>query len=328
MEKKNRRAVIVGAFVFAALVIFVLGVMTLGGQKSLFNKGATIHAVFNEVGGLQSGNNVWYAGVKVGTVQEITFNKEGKVNVKMNIGEQSLSMIKKDSKAKIGAESFIGNRIVVLYGGSAAAPVVETGNTLPTEQSLSTEEMMATFQENNKNLLAITENFKTISSRLLSGEGSAGKLLKDEGLYRDLQTSMVSLKAAVADAQSMVSNVNNYTTRLTAKGSLANDLITDTVIFTRLRSTVRQIDALSERADKIVANLNTASENVNQRLTDASSPAGLLLNDKQAAEEIRTTIKNLQASTQKLDENMEALQHNFLFRGFFRKKAKQEEESH
>ena len=328
MEKKNRRAVIVGAFVFAALVIFVLGVMTLGGQKSLFNKGATIHAVFNEVGGLQSGNNVWYAGVKVGTVQEITFNKEGKVDVKMNIGEQSLSMIKKDSKAKIGAESFIGNRIVVLYGGSAAAPVVENGNTLPTEQSLSTEEMMATFQENNKNLLAITENFKTISSRLLSGQGSAGKLLNDEGLYRDLQTSMVSLKAAVADAQSMVANVNTYTTKLTAKGSLANDLITDTVVFARLRSTVRQIDALSVKADQIVANLNATSENVNQRLTDASSPAGLLLNDKQAAEEIRSTIKNLQASTQKLDENMEALQHNFLFRGFFRKKAKQEEESH
>jgi phospholipid/cholesterol/gamma-HCH transport system substrate-binding protein len=328
MEKKNRRAVIVGAFVFAALVIFVLGVMTLGGQKSLFNKGATIHAVFNEVSGLQPGNNVWYAGVKVGTVQEITFNKEGRVDVKMNIGETSLSMIKKDSKAKIGAESFIGNKIVVLYGGSTATPIVENGNTLPTEQALSTEDMMATFQENNKNLLAITENFKTISSKLLSGQGSAGKLLNDDQLYRDLQTSMASLKVAVANAQGMVSNVNDYTTRLTAKGSLANDLITDTVIFARLRSSVRQIDALSVRADQIIANLNNASQNVNERLTDASSPAGLLLNDKQAAAEIRTTIKNLQSSTQKLDENMEALQHNFLLRGFFRKKAKQQEEVH
>ena len=58
MEKKNKRAVIVGAFVFVALVIFVLGVMTLGGQKSLLNKGATIHVVLDEMGGMQSGNNV------------------------------------------------------------------------------------------------------------------------------------------------------------------------------------------------------------------------------------------------------------------------------
>jgi phospholipid/cholesterol/gamma-HCH transport system substrate-binding protein len=67
MKKQNRQAVIVGAFVFFALVIFVLGVMTLGGQQSLFNKGATIHAVFDEVSGLQPGGNVRYAGVKVGT---------------------------------------------------------------------------------------------------------------------------------------------------------------------------------------------------------------------------------------------------------------------
>ncbi|WP_121353378.1 MlaD family protein [Flavisolibacter nicotianae] len=328
MEKKNKRAVIVGAFVFAALVIFVLGVMTLGGQKSLFNKGATIHTIFNEVSGLQPGNNVWFAGVKVGTVQNLSFNKEGKVDVEMNIGEKSLSMIRKDSKAKIGAESFIGNKIIVIYGGSAAAPVVETGSTLQSEQSLSTEEMMATFQENNKNLLAITENFKTISGRLLSGQGSAGKLLNDDGLYRDLQASMASLKIAVANAQNLVANASDYTTRLTAKGSLANDLVTDTVVFARLRSTVRQIDALSQRADQVMANLNTASSNVNQSLADPSSPAGLLLNDKQTAAEIRTTIKNLQSSTQKLDENMEALQHNFLLRGFFRKKAKSQEEVH
>jgi phospholipid/cholesterol/gamma-HCH transport system substrate-binding protein len=81
MEQQNKRSVIVGAFVFLALVIFVLGVMTLGGQKSLFNNGATINAVFNEVNGLQAGNNVWYAGVKVGTIQNIAFEKDGRVKV-------------------------------------------------------------------------------------------------------------------------------------------------------------------------------------------------------------------------------------------------------
>jgi phospholipid/cholesterol/gamma-HCH transport system substrate-binding protein len=33
---------------------------------------------------------------------------------------------------------------------------------------------------------------------------------------------------------------------------------------------------------------------------------------------------NLETSSQKLDENMEALQHNFLLKGFFKKKAKRE----
>lgn len=326
MEKKNTRAVIVGAFVFAALVIFVLGVMTLGGQKSLFNKGATIHAVFDEVAGLQPGNNVWYAGVKVGTVQAISFNPEGRVNVRMNIAENSLSVIKEDSKAKVGADGFIGNKIVILYGGSATAPVVKNGSTLEVGRSLSPEEIMATLQDNNKNLLTITANFKTISDRLLSGQGSVGKLLNDEGLYRDLQSSMASLKLAAANAQTMVTGVSSYTNRLTAKGSLANDLVTDTVLFARLRSTVREIDALSQTASGVVNDLSNTSQNIKQSVTDPSSTVGLLLNDKATANDIRATIKNLQTSTQKLDENMEALQHNFLLRGFFRKKAKREQE--
>ena len=312
-----------GAFVFVALVIFVLGVMTLGGQQSLFNKGAAVYAVFDEVNGLQAGNNVRYAGVKVGTIKGVTFTREGKVSVKMNIEKESLPIIKTDAKAKVSADGFIGNKIVVLFGGSPAAPVVQEGSVLQIDHSLSTEEIMATLQENNKNILAITSNFKTLSERIMNGQGSVGKLLNDDQLFRDMQASMATLKIAATDAQGLVANVSDYTARLTAKGSLTNDLITDTVLFARLRSTVRQIDALSATAGQVVGNLQATTEGLNQRLKDPSSPAGLLLNDKETAADIRATIKNLQTSTKKLDENMEALQHNFLLRGFFRKRNSQ-----
>jgi phospholipid/cholesterol/gamma-HCH transport system substrate-binding protein len=322
MEQQSKRSVIVGIFVFIALVIFVLGVMTLGGQKSLFNRGATISANFREVNGLTAGNNVWFAGVKVGTVQEIVFDKDGTVRVDMNIEKKYQSIIKKDAKAKVGADGFIGNKLVILYGGSASAAVVENGTKLATEQALGMEEMMATLQENNRNLLTITSNFKTLSEQMVSGKGTIGKLLNDEQLFNDLQQSITTIKVASASAQQMVANANNYTSKLTAKGSLANDLITDTVIFARLRSTVREIDGLSDKANAVMQTLSNASVNINQKLNDNASPVGLLLNDKQTAEEIRATIRNLQAGTQKLDENMEALQHNFLFRGFFKKREK------
>lgn len=328
METKNKRAVIVGIFVFLALVIFALGVMTLGGQKSLFNKGATINAYFDEVNGLTTGNNIWFAGVKVGTVRDINFDKSGKVKVEMNIGKDNLYIIKKDTKAKVGSDGFIGNKLVVLYGGGASSPVVEDGSTLAVESTPGLEEMMAMLQENNKNLLSITSNFKTLSKGMIAGKGTVGKLLNDDKLFTDLQGSVSTIKLAATNAQQMLVGVSDYTAKLNRKGFLANDLVTDTVIFSRLRATVRQIDALSERANDVVIGLNKASENVQQKLNDNSSAVGLLLNDKQTAADLRTTIKNLSTSTQKLDENMEALQHNFLLRGFFRKKAKQEAEQH
>src|SRR6476620_15741 len=234
MEQQNKRSVIVGAFVFLALVIFVLGVMTLGGQKSLFNNGATVNAVFNEVNGLQAGNNIWFAGVKVGTVQKIEFVKDGRVRVEMNIEEDYLHIIKKDTKAKVGSDGFIGNKLVVLSGGSPAAAVVENGSTLAAEQTGGMEQMMATLQDNNKNLLTITSNFKTLSDQMVNGKGTIGKLLNDDQLFNELQQSLVTIRTAATTAQQMVSNVSDYTSKLTSKGSLANDLITDTVIFSRL----------------------------------------------------------------------------------------------
>jgi phospholipid/cholesterol/gamma-HCH transport system substrate-binding protein len=38
----------------------------------------------------------------------------------------------------------------------------------------------------------------------------------------------------------------------------------------------------------------------------------MLLNDKQIADNIQTTIQNLKAASKKLDDDLEALQHNFL----------------
>ena len=65
-------------------------------------------------------------------------------------------------------------------------------------------------------------------------------------------------------------------------------------------------------------NLKATSEKLNNK----DNVAGVLLNDPQAAASVKGTLSNLQTSSQKLDEDLEALQHNFLLRGFFRKKAK------
>jgi phospholipid/cholesterol/gamma-HCH transport system substrate-binding protein len=51
----------------------------------------------------------------------------------------------------------------------------------------------------------------------------------------------------------------------------------------------------------------------------------MLLTDKSTAADIKEIIRNLQTGTEKLNEDLEALQHNFLLRGYFKKKAKAEQ---
>lgn len=319
-QTSNKRAVTVGIFVLLGLLIFAAGILTLGGQKNTFEKKITVKAIFDDVGGLQTGNNVWFSGVKIGTVKKMTFNASSQVEVIMNIEKKAQQYVRKNAKAKISSEGFIGNKLVVIYGGSMQAQPVEDQDALGVEKGLSTDEMMATFQENNKNLLDITSNFKLISKRVADGEGTVGQLLKDETLMNNLQATVVGLKQASANAQRLTNNISDYAAKLQTKGSLTNDLLTDTVIFNRLRSTVAQLQQVSRTANDITDNF----KEVSGRLNSSNSPIGVMLNDPQAAANLKTTLSNLQAGTEKLDENMEALQHNFLLRGFFKKKEKAE----
>ncbi len=325
-SNNNRKAVTVGVFIVVGILIFVVGLLTLGGQKKTFEKKIHVKAVFDDVGGLQEGNNVWYSGVKVGTIREINFTPDSKVEVIMNIETKAQPFIKKDAKAKISSEGFIGNKIVVLSGGSPTGPAIAEDDIVAVENGLNTDEILATFQKNNQNLLAITGNIKMISERLEAGEGSVGKLLKDETLANTLEAAVVSLRQASTNAQRLTAQVSDYAAKLQSPGSLTNDLVTDTLIFSNLRSTAAQLSAFSKSANVVSDNLKLASNNikeVSENLNSSGSPAGVLLHDKEAGENLKRTLANLQAGSQKLDENLEALQHNFLLRGFFRKKEKE-----
>lgn len=320
---KNSRAVTVGIFIIIGLAIFIVGVLALGGQRKSFVKTFTISAVFADVNGLQVGNNVWYAGVKVGTVKKIAFNHNSRVDVLMDIEEKYQPFIHKDSRAKVGSDGLIGNKIVVLYGGTETAPVIAKNDVVGVEASQSMDEMMNTLQSNNKNLLEITTDFKTISKRIVSGEGSIGKLLNDETMANSLQATLNTLNRASNNAQQLTENMASYTAKLQSKGSLANSLITDTVIFNRLRQTALKIDNLSKTANDVVDNLKTSSNQINSSINNNKTPVGVLLHDEEAAASLKSSIQNLQSGTKKLDEDLEALQHNFLLRGFFKKKEKE-----
>ncbi|MGZ3837394.1 MAG: MlaD family protein [Flavisolibacter sp.] len=322
---KNTRAVLVGIFIFMALVIFIVGVLTLGGQRKTFANTIDVKAVFDDVNGLQKGSNIWYAGVKIGTIKSLGFNRYGSVDVVLSIEESSKPYIHKDTKAKVGTDGLIGNKIVVLYGGSSSSPEVSEGDVLNVEKQVAMDDLMNTFQTNNKNILDITSDFKLISHRMAEGQGTIGKLLKDETISDEVSKTLVSLNQATKNAEQLTNQLASYASRLQKPGTLTNDLVTDTVIFSKLRSSVNQIEQVTLKANEVMATMKTASNNINTDLNKSSTAAGVLLHDEETGASLKAVIKNLQSGTRKLDENMEALQHNFLLRGFFKKKAREKD---
>ena len=313
----NKKAIIVGVFVLIGLIFLVLGILVIGNISETFKRKIEIVTLFDDVSGLQVGNNVWFSGVKVGSISQLQFYAESKVKVGMKLEVKSIPFIHKDAHVKLGSDGLIGNRILVIYGGSSESPTVEAGDTLKVEKSLTSEDMMTTLQENNKNLLAITTDFKVISSKMANGEGLIGKLLNDESVYSHLDAATLSLQNAAAQAQKLIGSLNTFSERLNKKGTLANELTTDTVVFNSLKASVRHFQQIADTASVFINNLKEASGN-------KQTPIGVLLHDEEAGARLKRTIQNLETSSEKLDEDLEAAQHNFLLRGFFKKKDREQ----
>jgi phospholipid/cholesterol/gamma-HCH transport system substrate-binding protein len=324
---KSRRPIVVGVFIFLGLVILIVAVFTLGGQQKTFVRSKPIRAVFDDIQGLKIGNNVWLSGVKIGTVKRINFTPESRVEVIMNIEKAAWDLVRKDSKVQIGSEGLIGNKIVVISEGTHASPEAEPNDFLRVKTTTSTEDMLETLQKNNKNLLTITANFKDISDRIAAGQGSFGKLLSNENIANDLESTIVNFKRTSIETRRALASIRAFAAQLNTQGTLVNDLVSDTIIFNNLRGSITQLRETAYTAQQFSDNLKSISDSlkiVSARLNEKNSPLGVLLTNEQVADDLKSTISNLQSGSVKLDENLEALQHNFLFRGYFRKKARQQ----
>jgi len=320
-NSESKKSIIVGLFTLLGIVFFVTAIFVLGGNQKRFTKTISLKTILDNAGGLKAGNNVFFSGVKIGTIKNIKLIENSHVEIDFNIEEKSQDYIRKDAQVRISSEGFIGNKIIVIQGGSSNVAVVEAGDLLQSVKSTDTEEMMATLQVNNQNLVAITSDVKKLSEKIVNGEGTIGAVLTDSMMALQVKAIMASLTQTAANTAKVSSALNAFTNKLNTEGSLANELLTDTMVFQSLRSSAAQLQGITQSAGALTQNLSKASEKINS--TD--NTLGALLNDDEMAGTMKQTVVNLEESTDKLNQNMEALQHNFLLRGFFRKQAKQKE---
>jgi phospholipid/cholesterol/gamma-HCH transport system substrate-binding protein len=314
-EIQNTRAIIVGIFLFFGLIFLAGGIFMVGSLRDAFNKKIQITSLFDDVKGLDKGNNITFLGVKIGIVKDLKFYGKKRVVVILNVDKKTQKYIRKDAKVKIISDGLVGNKMLVIYGGSENAAQIKDGDVLMPEKTLSTEDMMNMLQENNKNLLVVTTDLKTISGKLIAGEGTIGMLLNDKAVYNNINAATASLHLTALRAGQIANSLAEFSAGLKKKGSLANELVNDTTVFISVKASVLQLQQVANKANAMVVDLKNATNN-------PKTTMGVLIHDEDAGNRLKAMIKNLESSSIKLDDDLEAVQHNFLLRGFFKKKAK------
>jgi phospholipid/cholesterol/gamma-HCH transport system substrate-binding protein len=69
--------------------------------------------------------------------------------------------------------------------------------------------------------------------------------------------------------------------------------------------------------------LNGMLGSLQQQLEQGQGTAGILLSDSTTGANLQASLENIRRGTAAFEQNMEALKHNFLLRGYFRKLEKQ-----
>jgi phospholipid/cholesterol/gamma-HCH transport system substrate-binding protein len=322
MIKQPINNIKLGAFVLSGLVFIILLLYLIGKNQHLFGTSFHLKVRVDNVQGLKPGNNVRFAGMDVGTVKKIHIINDSVIEIDMVIEEEVQSVIRKNAMVSIKTDGLVGNKVIEITSAKLSAPTVENGDMLTPKKLIDTDEMLRTLNKTNNDLAIITENLKITVTRINNSK-AVWNLLNDASIPQNLNQSLANIRKVTQtagfmanDLQLMVSGVKS------GKGSLGK-IITDTVIAANINQTIVSIQTISKHADTLVKQLHATVADVQNNLNNGPGTVNALLKDSSLTNKLQLSLLNIQKGTDGFNQNMEALKHNFLFRGYFKRLEKE-----
>ncbi len=319
MEKSTGRTIRLGIMVITGTILFTIAVYLIGQKQDMFSNTFHLRVIFNNVNGLQPGNNVRFSGINVGSVMNVNIQNDSTIEVVMRVREDVRPFIKSNALVTIGTDGLMGNMIININPGKGDAPMVENNSLLQSFSRVKTDDILRTLNMTNENAAMLTRSLLDVVENIQHGEGTLSYLVYDTMLRKNLFQSISNLQDATTKTNRLLANVTEMTNDVGKGKGLAGYLLRDTVTSSQLEKTMTQIHQASINIQQSTDSLKSFI----QRLNNQKGSLNTLLADTTMAKNLRETISNLNKGTVKFDENMEALKHNFLTRGYFKKLEKQ-----
>ena len=194
MSRKKGSKLKLGVFVSIGTFLFILGIYMVGRHKNMFGSSFELSCVTNNASGLMPGSNVRFSGINVGTVENIVIVRDTVVRIDMVIESDIRQFIKKDSKAVIGSEGLMGNKIVNILPGSAPSKIVDDNDIILSSAPIDFDEVLKSLQKTGKNVEYITTDLAIVLHNVSHGKGTVGKMLVDSSFAETLEQSMLNIQ--------------------------------------------------------------------------------------------------------------------------------------
>jgi phospholipid/cholesterol/gamma-HCH transport system substrate-binding protein len=272
-----------GVLILIALAFFAGGVLFMGEKTKFFVPKGRLSVIMTDVAGLKVGAPVWLAGVDVGIVTDIRFERpeeSNEVEVVLEVAEGALRKIGKDSVISVKTRGLLGEKYVDVTPSRTLHPTPETrlyGTAMPklddvvqqagrafervnaivakTERGEGTLGRFASDPKLYDNLVRLTGEMNTIAVTVNRGEGTIGLLNRSREPYDKLMDILGRADDTLHDIQS-------------SEGTMSK-LLKDRELY----------DKLVALADKSVRAAEDVRE-LNRKLTSRESTIGMLLGDR------------------------------------------------
>lgn len=321
MDKSISQKIRLGVFVVLGTLLLISALYFIGNRQHLFTKNITVFAEFENVNGLQIGNNVRYSGINVGNVSRIQMIEDSRILVQMMVEETTGKFIKKDAIATIGSDGLVGSMVVNILPGKEGLASINSGDTIATYSRIGADDMLSTLNVTNENAALLTSDLLKITDKILEAKGTLGVLVSDSILAQDIKLTLNNLKETSEQTTRAMKKINRELAHINFKESLAGTLLSDTVSRDRMENLIVNLDSTSQKLIYITENIDGLVNDIRE----GEGALKYLSQDRALVRNIDTTMLNIKESSIKLNENMEALRHNFFFRRYFRKLERQKE---
>ncbi|MBP6754543.1 MAG: MCE family protein [Bacteroidia bacterium] len=293
-----------GLFVILGLTLFILAIYFIGNNKNLF--GATFHlqSHFKNVSGLKVGNNVRFSGINVGTVKEIEFISDSAVVVDLIIKDDVQKYIKTDAVASIGTDGLMGDKVLTISPGTSSNQIVKNNATIASAKAVELEDLMKGLRKSVDNAQIITLQLSEFSLKINKGKGALNKVLTDEEFANSIEATLQNLKKSSNEFLIFTTNMND-------KNGTLSKLMTNPDYANSIERLLTNLEKSTKEFQRFSSKLNTDKGILSK-----------LVSNERLANSIDSTLINIEKGSKKLIEIEEAAQHNFLLRGFFKKKEK------
>jgi phospholipid/cholesterol/gamma-HCH transport system substrate-binding protein len=240
---------------------------------------------------------VRFNGISVGKVDAIDIQGTDKVLVTMTLEKSVQDFIKTDSKATVSSEGLVGNKVVEISPGSQGAPSVEDNSKIISVKPIEVQDIMADLKLSTENASNITKDLSEITSKVNSGQGTLGQLVNNDTLFRSVDATFRNFEQSTGQMNLVFSKINNSADQITSD----------------IKKLSGEVNNITDDIAEIINKINSSESVLGTLLTDTAFANSI----KRVAQNADMTTKNLENGSFSFSQNMEALKHNFFFKGYF-----------